>query len=465
MKTTATKGKDQAKPKTKTKAKRAAKERFHVIHFTNPSGHSVFRVAGYKADGSRVRENYKTQEEAIAAKANLDLEVANFQTDIVTRMKPTTLSDSVLRSFESAYAIMQANPLLRDKDPIFLAEFTTANYRAPINKITVLAAYDLFIAEREKQNRRPDTIRNLKGRLGMFHRLYGAKNVSDLTSDDCRDFVMRDNTGPRTQINNRLAGSNFLNWCLRRKYTDTNPMLVVDKPATDSHEPSVLAVHDCRRLLSAAQEYNQGVLLPYVAISLFAGLRPAEVARLTWDRIDLEEKTITLDGSMAKTRQRRIVKLSDNALDWLTPMAIKKPAFVPAAFARHFGRVKKAAGYGNEKAEQEKREAAAAKKKASKTAEPVAPAKKTDKTEKAEKLRPWVQDYMRHTAVSMFLATNKHEGEAATWAGNSPNILHKHYKGLVKEADAKEFWAITPKTVKSPITKLPTTAKAAQAAA
>jgi hypothetical protein len=29
-------------------------------------------------------------------------------------------------------------------------------------------------------------------------------------------------------------------------------------------------------------------------------------ARLTWDRIDLAEGTVTLDGSMAKTRQRRI---------------------------------------------------------------------------------------------------------------------------------------------------------------
>ena len=171
---------------------------------------------------------------------------------------------------------------------------------------------------------------------------------------------------------------------------------------------------------------------------------------------------------MAKTRQRRIVKLSDNALDWLTPMATKKPAFVPAAFARHFGRVKKAAGYGNEEAEQEKREAAAANKKASKTAETVASAKKGKRTEKAvavEKLRPWVQDYMRHTAVSMFLATNKHEGEAATWAGNSPNILHKHYRGLVKEADAKEFWAITPKTVKGPIAKLTTATRDLQVAA
>jgi hypothetical protein len=37
--------------------------------------------------------------------------------------------------------------------------------------------------------------------------------------------------------------------------------------------------------------------------------------------------------------------------------------------------------------------------------------------------------------------------ETACWASNSPNVNHRHYKALVKEADAKEFWEITPTSV------------------
>ena len=55
----------------------------------------------------------------------------------------------------------------------------------------------------------------------------------------------------------------------------------------------------------------------------------------------------------------------------------------------------------------------------------------------------------------MYLAKHKHEGEAATWAGNSPNVIHCHYKGLVKEADATEFWNHTTATAKSEIVKFP----------
>src|SRR5205823_556130 len=101
----------------------------------------------------------------------------------------------------------------------------------------------------EKQNRRPDTIRNLNGRLGMFKRLHGQKQVAEITTDICRDFVFREGTSPRNQINDRLAASNFLNWCVRRQFATENTMAGVDKPAVDSHEPSILTLPDCRNLL------------------------------------------------------------------------------------------------------------------------------------------------------------------------------------------------------------------------
>jgi site-specific recombinase XerD len=402
----------------RSKRKLAAKQRFHIVEFINPSGERAFRVTGYKPDGARVRENFKTQEEAVGRKAELDIEAANIVTTTATRMKATRLTDEQVKDAERAFAKVGSRSLLE------AVEYYLTNYREPVRRISVKDAFDLFIADRKKQNRRPDTLRNLRGRLGMFCRLYGTKHVAEVSHDDCREFVFRKGTSPRNQINDRLAVSNFLNWCVRRQFAVTNHMAKVDKPAVDSQEPHILALADCRKLLAGARDYKDGLLLPYLIVSLFAGLRPTEIARLPWDRVDLTEGTITLDGSMAKTRQRRIVKLPENAIAWLLPLAPKHPAFVPAAFARHFGHVKQAAGFNS---------------------------REGGKTRDGKKVRPWVQDYMRHTAISMYLAKHKHEGEAATWAGNSPNIIHRHYKGLVKEADATEFWNITPETVKGEI--------------
>ena len=35
--------------------------------------------------------------------------------------------------------------------------------------------------------------------------------------------------------------------------------------------------------------------------------------------------------------------------------------------------------------------------------------------------------------------------------GEQPDVIHRHYKGLVKEADATEYWTVGPKTVKTEI--------------
>jgi hypothetical protein len=59
-------------------------------------------------------------------------------------------------------------------------------------------------------------------------------------------------------------------------------------------------------------------------------------------------------------------------------------------------------------------------------------------------------------------STSKPPRQTASWAGNSPNVIHRHYKALVKEPDAKEFWEITPDNV-AQIIPMPAPAAAAAA--
>jgi hypothetical protein len=41
-----------------------------------------------------------------------------------------------------------------------------------------------------------------------------------------------------------------------------------------------------------------------------------------------------------------------------------------------------------------------------------------------------------------------------------PNVIHRNYMALVRETDAKEFWAITPANVKHQVAKFPAQAAA-----
>jgi len=40
-------------------------------------------------------------------------------------------------------------------------------------------------------------------------------------------------------------------------------------------------------------------------------------------------------------------------------------------------------------------------------------------------------------------------------AGSPAVIIQRHYKGLVKTSDAKEFWAVHPESLESKIITLP----------
>ena len=65
--------------KTKGKSKRGKRDAFKLSHFTNPSGQIVWRVSGTKTDGSRVRQNFKTELEAVGRKQELETEALNHQ--------------------------------------------------------------------------------------------------------------------------------------------------------------------------------------------------------------------------------------------------------------------------------------------------------------------------------------------------------------------------------------------------
>ena len=69
--------------------------------------------------------------------------------------------------------------------------------------------------------------------------------------------------------------------------------------------------------------------IPFAAIGAFAGCRGAEIHRLDWKDIDLEERHITVESSKSKTGKRRVVPISDNLYAYLAPYAQKSAWVCP----------------------------------------------------------------------------------------------------------------------------------------
>jgi integrase len=326
------------------------------------------------------------------------------------------LTPAQVNEAELAFSELGERPLLA------AVRYYIENYREPVKVVKVKDAFAEFIATKRQNNCRPDSIENYERKNAFLLRAHGDRNVSDIQPEHLKEIIFHSDYSPVYQNNLRRGMGVFFNWCHEQGYCKGSPMAQIEPVKFEREEPEVLPLSDVRALLKAASEYKDGVVLPYVAISLFAGVRPKELARLSWDSVNLPQKTITIKGKGAKMRARRIVEMSPNLVAWLKPFALAKAPFVGKNWRRDFDTVKAMAGYGGRALERDGGEENAVMK----------------------ELKPWTIDVMRHSAISHHLAFHQHEGKTATWAGNSPDIVQKHYRSLVDPKDAKAYWSIKP---------------------
>lgn len=210
----------------------------------------------------------------------------------------------------------------------------------------------------------------------------------------------------------RSRACSFWSWMVRKGYAVENIAEKLESPLVQRELPYILSIKQCRKLLSECPITSLGGLI----LMLFAGIRPAEAKKITQPMISLERKTITIGGTIAKTRAFRVIQMSENTLAWLEYYMQQGMRF------------------------------------------PFSPALKqmTEQYAVILGLKSWPRDCLRHTAASMMLARDQSAEKVALELGNSPNILHRHYKNLVTEEDCKAFWKILPdlrkkkKTVESP---------------
>ena len=142
-------------------------------------------------------------------------------------------------------------------------------------------------------------------------------------------------------------------------------------------------------------------LRPFLAIGAFAGLRMAELQRLDWSEVDLERGFITVAASKAKTRQRRLVPISDNLKTWLTPC---KRAIGPVCVHQR---------------------------------PQLAAADLCDGFK-------WQKNGLRHSYISYRLAVVHDTARVALEAGNSPEVIFGHYRELVTPEAGNAWFEVAP---------------------
>ena len=394
---------------------RLPKQRFRVSPFKNHrTGSKSWRVEGTKRDGTRIRENYSDPKDAQLRQIELEGEFLARQTD--TTLRATRLTDTQIHLAEIAFGRLSDDADLPRSVDHWLKH---GKQHAVAESPRVDEAVEQFKkwldgVSGENGNDhctlREHSRSGLRIRVNIFSNSIGNLRVNDITPDIIEDFLGKLKVSNVTRDNYRRAVSRFFSWCIQRprRWTVVNPCREIRIEKGEKAPPTVLTVKECKLLLETSEPKG---LAPYIAVCLFAGLRPFEASRLTWKAVNLADKEIRLEANQTKTGRPRVVSICDTLLAWLKAHEGKE--FFPSHWRKSFDTVKLATGFGTP-------------------------------NEKNSKLKPWPVDVMRHTAVSHYFRKTGSYGQTAEQFGNSEAIIKQHYQGRVSSKDAKEFYALRP---------------------
>jgi len=385
---------------TSTATKRANKSnQWPPIHkLTYSSGATAWQVA-CMVNGKRIRETFATSEKAETRATEIRMQITN--------EGRSALSLDVQTRAEAARAVTKLiphNATITEAVDYYLEHYL--KFRAAP---TVKSVINELIAHKNSSGRRARTVRQFGFLCERFAVNFGNRRLSTITPAEIQTWLTDEKIqgtklAPVSRINYLVAIGNVFNYGVKRGYCDRNPVKLLDRPSRESTDIKFLTVEQIVSLLLHAEKHE---LVPYVALGVFAGLRPErELRALDWTKINLAERTIRIDASLAKTRQRRVVEICEALAAYLTPHVKKRGAVVPLSdqeFRTSWGKCRTAAG-----------------------------------------VVPWPHDVMRHTFATYHLAAFNDIGKLSLQMGNSPQVIHSAYKGLVSKADGERFFDLRP---------------------
>ena len=244
-----------------------------------------------------------------------------------------------------------------------------------------------------------DHLDDLRVRLNRFAQTFGEQNAATVTTAQIDDWLRGLELSPQSRNNYRTVINNLFNFAVSRGYATTNPTERTAKAKVVRGTPEILTCAQAVALLNACEADT----LPYIAISLFAGLRAAEMERLDWAEVDLDGGNIEVKSAKSKTGSRRLIPISDNLAAWIGPLARRNGPVAPVALRDRLDAAKARAGF-----------------------------------------KTWPANALRHSFASYRLAQCADAARVSLEMGNSPQIIFGHYRELVKPKDATRFWSIKP---------------------
>ena len=269
-----------------------------------------------------------------------------------------------------------------------------------------------LLAAREAKGRSERLLQDYRHRLSKFSEHFQGRNLGDLDTAAIQAWVDglagRDGKplGPQSRRNFATVASGLFEFARKRGAILENPCRDLDREKVRKGDVLFWSPQEAAAILDRLDP----AAVPAFVVALFAGCRTAEVLRLTWASVDLAAGHVAVGGAVAKTQSRRLAPLPDNAVQWLRPLVGAPDARLfdgdPGQFAKLVTQACADAGV------------------------------------------PRLANGARHSCITYRVALSGDVARVALESGNSPTMVHAHYRGLATADDAKTFFSIVPRAGK-----------------
>jgi integrase len=398
------------------------------IYRVENKGRTAFSIS-YFANGKRKMKMFSVLEKAVKEAKEKAGELARGELDVVelrssdrfayihavNELKPTGVPlELAAKEYAEAWKVMGGRGSLVEA----AREYARRKLNALPHKLVPEAVADL-IAVRTQEGTTPAYVKALSVYLNQFKEVFACPLLA-LTTSQVTDYLRALKVSGRSKNNARGAIGAFFKHCKERGWLprDHEGISFVSKFKEAANEIEIFTPRELAQFLGAARPE----MIPFLAIGAFAGLRSAEIGRLDWNEIHFVEKFIEVKAAKAKTASRRLIPISDNLAKWLADYAEKEGRVVP------FDNLAKQIGWMVDDVNESLRKAAEL------------------KGENPEKIKAveWKKNALRHSYISYRVAEIQNVNQVALEAGNSPAIIFRNYRELVRPAQAKEWFSIMP---------------------
>lgn len=358
-------------------------------------------VLDYSPNGKRIRRCFKSKLEADAAARDLRLMQKRAGEDWMA------LSSSERADLMTTYHQIRSRGLTLGQ--VWQEWCAHANTKSNVDSITLIEAGRRWLQHQREKECSPKHLKNCTSFIERFVRGRLSKSAASIQAQEVRAWLDQYENPVSWNTHRNLAKAWF-SYLFESDLIPHNPLdkqTALPKRRERYCRPVVFSPEQVRKSLLYIWEQDRD-LLAYFTLATFAGVRPEECDRMTWEMIDLDRGLIDLPEWVTKTRRPRLVHLEPAALQWLR-LAKEQGSRLPWHPSLRCHRLKGLRTYLG--------------------------------------FKEWPHDIMRHTFGSYYVELHQSLEKASLEMGNSPEIIQRHYRELVRPEECRLFWALTPQSV------------------